>query len=176
MPTAGLSGALLHEPGVIQDQHRARISELVHDVIAHVVAQPIDVSVPPAQKPLHPVRRALTNVFGQCPAVLALQPRDQPGHVPAHPHPWFRQPNARHPVMQPHSEREAGGGNEGEPRSTTTTVIIAETAERPLQQLGRKHPYVSCCPGCTACLRTRRDGLLGAMAIWLARSWPRSRW
>lgn len=47
----------------------------------------VDVPVRPAQEPLHAVRRHLAGLLGQRPAVLPLQPRDQPGHVLPRPGP-----------------------------------------------------------------------------------------
>jgi hypothetical protein len=88
----GRAGALLDEPGVIDDQHTAPIAEPVDDVAAQVIAHAINVPVRAPQQPLHPIRRVLTSMLGQRPPVLALQPRNQPGHVLPHPSPRFRPP------------------------------------------------------------------------------------
>jgi X-Pro dipeptidyl-peptidase C-terminal non-catalytic domain len=48
-----------------------------------VIADPVHVPVRPAQQPLHAIGAHLSRPFRQRPPVLALQARDQPGHIMA---------------------------------------------------------------------------------------------
>src|SRR5215211_4736077 len=72
---------------LIQHQHRIGITQLLHDIVADAAG------VPPRaiQQPLHPIRGLLTCLFGQPPAVLALDLAQQPSQVgqrpPARLHP-----------------------------------------------------------------------------------------
>ncbi|OLM23001.1 hypothetical protein Ae706Ps2_1434 [Pseudonocardia sp. Ae706_Ps2] len=58
---------------------------MLQDVAAQVVADPVDVPVRGAQQPLHPVRRHRPGVFGEGPAVLPLEPREQASQVGSDP-------------------------------------------------------------------------------------------
>jgi hypothetical protein len=84
---AGRPGALLQEPGVIGDQHPTRVTEVLRDIGAYVIADAVHVPVRAAQQPLHAIGADLTGPFRQRPAVLPLQARDQPGHILPHPGP-----------------------------------------------------------------------------------------
>ena len=79
MPTSAL-GALLDVPCLIHHQHRARITQLLHDVTAHIVADPFGVPPGPGQQVLHPVRSPVPGMLGDRPAVLARQLRQQAQH------------------------------------------------------------------------------------------------
>src|SRR4029453_8530498 len=48
------------------------VAQLLHDVLAEVVTDPVGVPPRAIQQPLHPIRGHLTGLFGQPPAVLAL--------------------------------------------------------------------------------------------------------
>ena len=51
---------------------------MLHDQVAHVIEYRIGVPDRLAQQPLHRRRVRQTRVLGQVPAVLALDPREQP--------------------------------------------------------------------------------------------------
>lgn len=72
---------LLQEPGVVGDQHRIPVTEPLGDIGTEVVAYALDVPIGSPQQPLHPVRAHLASGLGQRPPVLALEARDQPGHI-----------------------------------------------------------------------------------------------
>ena len=92
-----LSGCPSYEPGVIHDQHPAALTEALHDVVAHIVTDTVDVRIRPPQQALHPIRTNLASMLGQRPAVLPLQPR----HVLTHPSPRLRPKEpVRHPLVQ----------------------------------------------------------------------------
>ena len=73
-------GAFLHVPRLINHQHRAGITQLLHDVTAHVVADPAGVPPGPGQQVLHPVRSPVPGMLGDRPAVLARQLGQQAQH------------------------------------------------------------------------------------------------
>jgi hypothetical protein len=99
--TPGRPHALLDEPGLIHDQHRVTIAELLHHIIAQVVAQHVGVPACPAQQPLHRVRRGITGELGQRPPVLALQPGQQTTHISHGLAAWLDPPE---PVPHPHTQ------------------------------------------------------------------------
>ncbi len=75
------SPALLKRRG----QHRLRIAQVLHHVVAQVITDPVRVPVRRRQQPLHPIRAGLTGQLGQRPAVLALQRRQQATQIRHHP-------------------------------------------------------------------------------------------
>jgi len=79
------SAALLQKPGLVDHQHRLRIAQVLHHVVAQVVTDPVRVPVRRCQQPLHPVRAGLTGQLGQRPAVPALQRRQQATQIRHHP-------------------------------------------------------------------------------------------
>src|SRR5215216_2224067 len=81
----GRLGALLEEPGLIHHQHPAWVAEPLHDIAAHVVAQRVWVPADGGQQPLHSVRGRLAGVLGQLPAILAVDPTQQPAQEPSSP-------------------------------------------------------------------------------------------
>jgi hypothetical protein len=95
------AGAFLEIPGLVDDQHRLRVTEMLHQVGAHIVADPVVVPHRPGQQVLHPIRAGIPGVLGQRPAVLAGQVGQQPAHQrpgpPARLHP--AEP-ARDPAQQ----------------------------------------------------------------------------
>jgi hypothetical protein len=58
------AGALLQETGVVHDQDRLGITEVLDHVTAHVVENLIGVPFDPVQHPLDVVRAAMTGFFG----------------------------------------------------------------------------------------------------------------
>ena len=72
--------ALLDVPGFVKDQDRVGVAEGVDDVVAQVVAHRFGVPFRPRQQMLQPVRRGIPAVFGDRPAILAVQARDHPKH------------------------------------------------------------------------------------------------
>lgn len=74
--TSGGLDALLREPGVIDDQHTGRVTEILDHVVAH------DVDIPAHRQPLHPVGRQVTGLLSQSPAVSSGQPRDLEACIP----------------------------------------------------------------------------------------------
>jgi hypothetical protein len=79
--------ALLHEPGLVQDQDRPGIAEVLHHVGSKVVADRVRVPAHPAEEVLHPVRRAVARRLGELPAVLAFHGGEQPAQVRQRPAP-----------------------------------------------------------------------------------------
>src|SRR5215208_8344122 len=83
--------ALLQETGLVHDEHPAR---LLREVLEHVFAQVVAnlIGVPPGgvQQPLDPLRIVLAYGLSHLPAVLALDPPEQPEEVAAHSLPSLR--------------------------------------------------------------------------------------
>lgn len=71
-------GALLQITSLINHQHRAGIGQVIHDVIAQVVTDRVGIPGRTRQQMLHPIRRHLTGMRGDRPAVHPRQPRQQP--------------------------------------------------------------------------------------------------
>jgi hypothetical protein len=63
------AGALLHIPGLVQNQHRLGVGEMVDHVPAQVLAHSVGVPARPRQQMLHPIRACLTGVLGDRPTV-----------------------------------------------------------------------------------------------------------
>jgi hypothetical protein len=59
---------------------RSRITEVLHDIAAHVIADPLVVPHRPGQQVLHPIRVGVAGVLGDRPAVLSWQVSQQPAH------------------------------------------------------------------------------------------------
>lgn len=97
----GRPHTLLDEPGLIHDQHRVPIAEMLHHIITQVVAQHVGVPARPAQQPLHRIRRGITGELGQRPPVLALQPGQQTTHVRHGLAAWLDPPE---PMPHPHTQ------------------------------------------------------------------------
>jgi hypothetical protein len=70
---ADRASALLHIAGLVDDQHRPVVVQVLHHVAAHVVADLIGIPLGPAQQVLHAVRSGLASPLGDGPAVLARQ-------------------------------------------------------------------------------------------------------
>jgi hypothetical protein len=67
-----------HPARLVQHQHRRWVAQLRNDVVAQVIADPVGVPPGAVEQPLPPVRGLLTRLFGQPPAVLALDLAQQP--------------------------------------------------------------------------------------------------
>jgi hypothetical protein len=83
--------ALLEVPGLVDDQHRARVSQVLQQPVADVVADGILIPDRPGQQVLQAVGGGLAGVLGDRPAVLSgqvgQQPEDQRPGVPSRLHP-----------------------------------------------------------------------------------------
>jgi hypothetical protein len=58
------AAALLHITGLIDHQHRARVTEVLHHIIAQVIAHPVGVPDRPLQQVLHPIWCRVAGVLG----------------------------------------------------------------------------------------------------------------
>jgi len=76
-------GALLHIPGLVHDQHRGLVVQMLHDVVADIVADGVGVPGGPRQQVLHAVRIRFPCPLRDRPAVLARQVREQSQHQPS---------------------------------------------------------------------------------------------
>jgi hypothetical protein len=56
-------GALLHEPGLIGNQHPVRPAQLLHHIGTDIITDPVHIPVRAAQQPLHPIRAHLASPF-----------------------------------------------------------------------------------------------------------------
>jgi hypothetical protein len=63
--------ALLQITGLVDDQHRFGVAELLTDEVADIGADRDVVPCHPGQQVLHPVRTGVPGVLGDRPAVLA---------------------------------------------------------------------------------------------------------
>src|ERR1019366_7366724 len=70
-------GALLHEARLVQHQNAAGIAEPLHDIVAADVACPLGIPEAAPEHRLHPPWGFIARIFGQLPAVLALDAADQ---------------------------------------------------------------------------------------------------
>jgi hypothetical protein len=70
---AGRGDALLHIPGLVDHQHRARVTQVAGDIIPQVITDTIGVPPCPSQQMLHPARRPVTGMLRDRPAVLPGQ-------------------------------------------------------------------------------------------------------
>jgi hypothetical protein len=65
-------GALLEEPGLVHDQHRPRIAEVLGDVVPQIIPDLVGVPAGMVEPSLHPIWGRRAGLLGQLPAVLAL--------------------------------------------------------------------------------------------------------
>ena len=70
--------ALLHEPGLVKNQHARWISKLLDHIVPTDIARFLLIPLRPAEQRLHPPRRRVSGIFGQLPAVLTFGPANQP--------------------------------------------------------------------------------------------------
>jgi hypothetical protein len=81
------AAALLQIPGLVDHQHRAGIGEVLDDVAAQILCDPVGVPDRPGQQMLHAIGRAVAGVLGDRPAVLPRQVGKQCQQEPADPPP-----------------------------------------------------------------------------------------
>ena len=74
---------------LVDHQYRLVVVQVVHHVVTHIVADPVGVPLGPPQQMLHAVRGTLPGPFGDGPAVLARQVRQQSEHQLPDPEPGF---------------------------------------------------------------------------------------
>jgi hypothetical protein len=79
MPNSAL-GALLDVAGLVDHQHGLRVGQVLHDVVAQVIAYRVGVPHRAGQQMLHPVRAGFPGVLGDRPAVHPWQPGQQAEH------------------------------------------------------------------------------------------------
>src|SRR5262245_15221234 len=68
---------LLYEAGLIQNQYTNRIAKTLDHMIAADISRIVSVPGTTSEHRLHPPRNLIAGVFGQLPAVLALNTTDQ---------------------------------------------------------------------------------------------------
>jgi hypothetical protein len=94
-------GALLEVPGLVNDQHRLGVAQVLDDVGAHVIADLVFVPHRPAEQVLHPVGAGVAGVLGDRPAVLTRQIGQQPEHEHLGPPSWLHSAKpTRDPIQQ----------------------------------------------------------------------------
>ena len=78
---AGRLGALLEEPGLVEDQDRLGVAEALDDVTPEVVADRVGVPFGPAYEVLDAVGVGVADRLGELPGVLALDGAEQADEV-----------------------------------------------------------------------------------------------
>ena len=97
----GGDGALLHEAGVVHDQHAVRVPEPLGHVFLQVIADLVRFPLAPRQQSLQAVRGDMARMLGQLPAVLPAHRPQQPAHVVPHVPTRLNPPEAlAHPQQQ----------------------------------------------------------------------------
>jgi hypothetical protein len=66
-------GALLDVSRLIGHQHRGRVAKVLDDITPQIIADAVGVPPGAREQVLHPVRRAIPGMLGDCQAVLARQ-------------------------------------------------------------------------------------------------------
>jgi hypothetical protein len=74
--------ALLHIAGLVHDQHRVGLPDVIGDEAAEIRGNPVGVPDRPAQQMLHRVRAGLPGVLSDAPTRLTRQFREHPAHEP----------------------------------------------------------------------------------------------
>jgi hypothetical protein len=87
--------ALLEVAGLVDDQHRLGIAQVLDHISAHVVADPVVVPYRPTEQVLHPIGAGVPGVLSDRPAVLSWQIGQQPEHERPGPLAWL------HPAEPP---------------------------------------------------------------------------
>jgi hypothetical protein len=94
-------GALLEIAGLVDDQHRLWVAQVLDEIGAHVVADRVVVPHRPSEQVLHPIRARIPGVLGDRPAVLARQVRQQSAHKRPSPPPQIHPTKpSRDPAQQ----------------------------------------------------------------------------
>jgi hypothetical protein len=105
------AGALFEVPSLVDHQHRSRVTEVIDQVVAHVVANSVVVPDRPGQQVLQAIRGGISGVLGDRPAVLARQVGQQPHHErPGPPSGLHPAEPARDPTQQLLQPRLPAGG------------------------------------------------------------------
>src|SRR3954464_12121417 len=98
------AGALLEIARLVDDQDRARIAEVLPDVVTQVIPDAVLVPDRVRQQTLHPTRVVLTHVLGDRPAVRPRQLGQQPLQERRDPAPRLDPPeawpDARHQLLE----------------------------------------------------------------------------
>jgi hypothetical protein len=81
--------ALLQVAGLVHDQHRVLVVQVLDDEAADVVANRVCIPSGPRQQVLQTVRARVPGMLGESPTVLARQVRQQPQHERPYPVPGF---------------------------------------------------------------------------------------
>ncbi len=81
--------ALLQVAGLVHDQHRVLVVQVLDDEAAQVIAYRVCIPPGPGQQVLQTVRVGVPGMLGERPAVLARQVRQQPEHQRPGPAPGF---------------------------------------------------------------------------------------
>ncbi len=159
-------GALLLRLGIVDDQRRLRVAEVLDHVVAHRVAELVGAPDRTVEQPLHPVRRHMPGPFRQRPAVLLRQLRQQPLDILREHHPrlgpveqppqrtgqigQFRVPSgyllSRHTRHHARSTRMTGHGHKISDCSTRITGKIsdrhiASRKQIPTREGGSRNPH-----------------------------------
>ncbi len=64
--------ALLQEAGLVDDQHAVGVAEMLGNEGDEIIAHRLDIPVGGIEQALHALRPRLAEMFGELPAVLAL--------------------------------------------------------------------------------------------------------
>src|SRR5262249_40875873 len=86
---------LLDIAGLVKDENRVGVTERVGDIVAQVIADGVGVHFRTGQQMLQPVGSGTTTVFGDRPAILAVQARKQAEHHLASMAQWLRPSETR---------------------------------------------------------------------------------
>ncbi len=78
---AGGPDARLQEAGVVHDQDRFGVAEMLDHIATDVVEDIVGFPVASIQQPVHPVRSRVTSLLSKRPPVLPLQRGYQPPHI-----------------------------------------------------------------------------------------------
>ena len=70
----------LHIAGLVDDQNRFVVAEMIDHIGPQIVAYFVGVPLRPPKQMLQPIRAGVAAAFGQCPAVLTAQIRKQTQH------------------------------------------------------------------------------------------------
>jgi hypothetical protein len=95
------SAALLEVPGLVDDQHRLGVAQVLDHVSAEVIADPVVVPDRPTQQVLHPIGAGIPSVLGDRPAVLMWQVGQESEDERTGPPAWLHPAEpARDPAQQ----------------------------------------------------------------------------
>ena len=93
--------ALLEIPGLVDDQHRLGVAQVLDHIVAEVIADPVVVPDRPTQQVLHPIGAGIPSVLGDRPTVLTRQVGQESEHERPGPPAWLHSAEpARDPAQQ----------------------------------------------------------------------------